>query len=93
MGIRLALGARPSDILRLVLGAGITPLALGTAVGLAGGMGATWALAGLLFNVTPLDPLAFVSAAVVILLAGVLATWIPARRACHVDPVVALRTQ
>jgi putative ABC transport system permease protein len=92
MGIRLALGARPSDILRLVLGAGITPLALGTGIGLAGGMGATRALAGLLFNVTALDPLAFVSAAVVILLAGLLATWIPARRACRVDPVVALRT-
>ena len=92
MGIRLALGARPSDILRMVLGAGLRPLLAGAAIGLAGGLLLSRAVAGLLFKVTPADPLTFVVAAAVILTAGLAAAWLPARRACRVDPAIALRT-
>ncbi len=92
MGIRLALGARPSDILRMVLGAGLRPLLAGAAIGLAGGLLLSRAVAGLLFKVTPADPLTFVVAAAVILTAGLAAAWLPARRACRVDPAIALHT-
>ena len=91
MGIRLALGAEPSDIVRLVFAGALWPLAGGAAFGLAGGLALSRAVAGLLFNVAPADPLTFLVAASVIGTAGVLAAWVPARRACRVDPAVALR--
>lgn len=93
MGIRLALGARPSDILRLVLGGGLRAIVAGTLIGLAGGLAVSRAITALLFNVTPSDPLTFATAALAILIAGLVATWIPARRACRVDPAIALRSE
>ena len=92
MGIRLALGASARDIVALVVGRGARPVVLGTLVGLAAGYGIARAMAGLLFDVTPADPLTFAFAAIVIVSAGLVASWLPARRACRVDPVVALKT-
>jgi putative ABC transport system permease protein len=93
LGIRLALGAEPRDVLRLILRDGARLSALGVGLGLVGALGASRALSSMLFGVSPTDPLTF--AAVVGLLGSVslLACYIPARRATRVDPVVALRRE
>ena len=90
-GIRLSVGATRADVLRLVLGRAAALIAVGTCVGLAGAAGLVRFIATLLFGTTPLDPLTF--AAVPILLASVAlaASYIPARRATRIDPMVALR--
>jgi predicted permease len=92
-GVRIALGARARDVARLVLGGGLT-LALGGA--LAGALMAaavTRLLAGLLFGLSPLDPLTFGLVAATLAAIAVLASWIPARRALKVDPTVSLRSE
>jgi putative ABC transport system permease protein len=91
IGVRMALGALPGDVLRLVLAHSSRTVAIGLAVGLAGSFAFTRFLASLLYGVKPFDPITFV--AVSILLAGValLASYLPARRAMKVDPMVALR--
>ncbi len=93
MGIRLALGAAPRSVVGLVLGESLAVVAIGSLIGLAGAAALTRAIRGLLYGVQPLDPVVLVVVAV--LLAGVatLATYIPARRAGVVDPLVALRTE
>jgi putative ABC transport system permease protein len=90
-GIRVALGARREDVLRLILGAGLKLIAVGIAIGIAGALVLTRLLAGMLYDVRATDPFTFVS--VSLLLAGValLACYIPARRATRMDPMVALR--
>jgi putative ABC transport system permease protein len=93
IGVRMALGASRRDILDLVVGRGIQPVAIGTLAGLGGGYLLARAIEGLLFQVSPADPVTLAIAALVIMLAGLLASWIPARRACRVDPVVALKTE
>jgi putative ABC transport system permease protein len=91
LGVRMALGAQPLDLLKLVLGQGMKLAWLGITIGVAGALALTRVLKTLLFEVSPMDPLAFALAA--LLLAGVvaLACWIPARRATRVNPLVALR--
>ena len=91
LGVRLALGASRSEILRLVVGEGIVLAAIGTVVGVAAALGLTRLMASLLYGVRPADPATL--AAVSLLLAGIalLACYIPARRATKVDPLVALR--
>jgi putative ABC transport system permease protein len=93
MGIRLALGADRSDVVRLVVGQGLRPIAAGIVLGMAGSLALSQSLSGLLFNVSALDPLTFVVVPALIAGSGVIAAWLPARRACRVDPVTALRTQ
>ena len=91
LGVRLALGASRSEILRLVVGEGMVLAAIGTAVGLAAALGLTRLMASLLYGVRPADPATLAAAS--LLLAGIalLACYIPAWRATKVDPLVALR--
>jgi ABC-type antimicrobial peptide transport system permease subunit len=91
IGIRMALGAQPGDVLRMVLRHGLLLSLMGIAVGISGAFGVIRLMKSLIFGVSPTDPVTFVSVA--ILLAGVafFACWIPARRASRVDPMVALR--
>jgi putative ABC transport system permease protein len=91
IGIRMALGARQGDVLSHVLRNSLSMLIVGLAAGLAGAFALTRVLKSLLFNVSSLDPVALSAACVLMTLIGVLAAWIPAKRATKVDPIVALR--
>jgi putative ABC transport system permease protein len=92
-GVRIALGATPGDIVRLVLRAGVTQIALGLALGFGGALVASQLLAQALFEVKPFDPLVFAVVAVVFAVVAFAACWIPAHRATKVDPLLALRTE
>ena len=93
IGVRVALGASRGRVLRSVVGRALAYVLAGSAIGLA----LAWMLArivqGLLFRVETHDPIVYVSVTLVLAIAGVLAAWLPARRAARVDPVVALRTE
>jgi putative ABC transport system permease protein len=91
MGIRLALGADPPTILKLVLGQGLTLIAIGLSAGIAGAVVLTRTLSGLIYGVGALDPLTFVAVPVILCLVGLLACFIPARRAASLDPITSLR--
>ena len=91
IGIRLALGAEPTDVMAMVVGRGVRLALMGVAVGTAAALGLTRLLDGMLFGVTATDPLAFAAVAVLTLVAVLVATLVPARRALKVAPVVALR--
>jgi putative ABC transport system permease protein len=93
IGVRIALGADSSRVLRTVVGAQLWPLAAGVLLGIAGSWWATRALRAFLFGVEPGDPVTFTAAAVLIALASVVACYVPARRALRVDPVIALRAE
>lgn len=93
LGIRIALGAQPSDILRLVLGHGLRIAALGLALGMAAAFALTRYLATLLFDVRPGDPLTFILAASALAIVAFLACYLPTRRAVRVDPIAALRCE
>jgi putative ABC transport system permease protein len=93
MGIRLALGAGPAEVLWLVAGRGLRVGAIGVALGLAGALAAGRGLRRLLFGVTPTDPLTLAGVALVIAVAVFLASYLPARRAARVDPMIALRNE
>ena len=90
-GIRMAIGARPQDVQRLVVRQGMTLVALGLAAGLAGALALTRAVAGMLFGVEPTDPLVFMAVPAVLALVSLLACYLPARRAARLDPTVALK--
>jgi predicted permease len=91
LGIRVALGAKRSDISRAVLAGSISIVAAGVALGIGGAIGAGRFLASLLFGVPPYDALILTIAAVALFTTGLLANWLPARRASRVDPMVSLR--
>jgi predicted permease len=91
LGIRMALGAAPLGILRLILARGAKLAAAGVVLGLAGAFAVTRFLSSLLFGVTAFDPLTFVAVSALLVLVALLACYIPARRATRVDPIVALR--
>jgi predicted permease len=93
IGLRMALGAAPGDLLRQVVGQGLRLTAIGVAVGAAGSLVLARLLKSLLFGVTPNDPATYVGAAIVLLLTAALAGYLPARRAMRVDPIVALRQE
>jgi putative ABC transport system permease protein len=91
IGVRMALGAHPRDILTLVLRRGAVLVLLGIAIGLGGALALTQVMAGVLSEVSPGDPRIFAGVAVVLSLVGLLACYLPARRAMQVEPMAALR--
>ncbi|MGO9272726.1 MAG: ABC transporter permease [Terriglobia bacterium] len=91
IGIRMALGARASDVLKLVVGQGMLLAAVGVAIGGAGALGLTRLMKSMLFGVSPGDPAAFVVVSLMLAAVALLASYLPARRATKVDPIVALR--
>ena len=93
IGIRMALGARPANVLVTVAGQGIALSAVGIAAGVAGAFAVTRVLSKLVFGVSTTDPLTFASVAVLLLAVASVASYLPARRAMRVDPILALREQ
>jgi putative ABC transport system permease protein len=93
MGVRIALGAKQSDVLTLVVRQGFVLAMIGVALGLVGAFGITRVIQSLLYNVGATDPISFVGVAVFLAAIAVLASYLPARRATNVDPIVALRNE
>ena len=91
IGIRMALGARAADVLKLIVRNGMGPVLLGLAIGLAGAIGLTRLMVSFLFGVTPTDALTFATVLVGLALVALISCCVPARRATKVDPLVALR--
>jgi putative ABC transport system permease protein len=93
IGIRMALGAQASDVLRMVLAQGLTLAGAGIAIGLIGAWGATRVMRALLYDTSPTDPLTFVAVVPLVAAAALLACWVPARRAMRADPIAALHCE
>ena len=93
IGIRVALGAAHEDVLRLIVRQGMRPVIIGIVIGLAGAAAASTVLANMLFGLSPHDPLSFVLVPAVFLGIALAACYIPARRALHVQPTIALRSE
>lgn len=93
IGIRMALGARHQDVLRMVVGNAMLLTGIGIAIGVAGGLLLTRLMRELLFQVRPADPMTFVSVAAVLAAVAFVASFFPGRRAASVDPLIALRTE
>lgn len=91
IGIRIALGARPSEVRSMVLGQGLKLTAIGLALGLAGAAAATRLIGGFLFGVSASDPLTYAATCAVFIVIALVASYLPARRAMRVDPMIALR--
>ena len=91
IGIRMALGAHPHDVLKLVVGRGIRMALTGVAIGLAGALALTRWMSSLLFGVDPMDPATFATVSLTLIGVALLACYIPARRASRLDPIIAVR--
>jgi putative ABC transport system permease protein len=91
MGIRLALGATPGDVLRLVLGQGMRLVALGIVIGAAGALGLAQLVGGFLYDVHAADPGSYLAATALLTAMAIVSCYLPARRATRVDPMAALR--
>jgi putative ABC transport system permease protein len=92
VGVRLALGASPQNVLRMVVGQGLRLAVIGTGLGVAGALALTRLLASLLYETSPTDPVIFVAVSAIVVLTAVAASLIPAARAAWLDPSIALRT-
>jgi len=93
IGIRMALGATPAQVLRMVVGDGLKPIILGVAIGLAAAVALSRVVASLIYGVRPTDPLTFSVVALLLIVVGVLASIIPAYRATRVEPIRILREE
>ncbi len=91
IGIRMAIGAQPRDVFRMILGQGMVLAAIGIVVGLTGAYGLTRLMRSMLFGVEPTDPLTFTAIAVLLVGVALLACYLPGRRATKVDPMISLR--
>jgi len=91
LGIRMALGARGADVVRLLMRESLRRVAVGVGLGLLAALGVTRALSAMLFEVAPRDAVTFAATALLLVAVALVATWVPARRATKVDPMVALR--
>ncbi|HEV8417032.1 MAG TPA: FtsX-like permease family protein [Bryobacteraceae bacterium] len=92
IGIRMALGARPGELQRMIVCQGLILAGFGVAIGAGAAMGLSRLMKSLLFGVSPLDPVTHAAVAVVLVTSAVLASYLPSRRAAAVDPLDALRT-
>jgi putative ABC transport system permease protein len=93
LGIRIALGAAPAAVRRMVVAQGLVLVALGLALGLAGALALTRLMSSLLYGVQPTDPVTYAGVVAVLVAIAALASWLPARRATQVDPIIALRAE
>jgi putative ABC transport system permease protein len=93
IGIRMALGASPAAVMRMVLGHGRRLTLVGIALGIAGALAVSRLMQQALFEVDPADPLIYLALSVAVALVAECASWFPARRATRIDPVIALRTE
>ena len=93
IGVRLALGARPGAVLQMIVRRGLVLALAGVATGIAGSLAMGRVLSTVLYDVQPGDPLTLVAVTTILLGVAALASWIPARRAARVDPVVTLREE
>ena len=92
-GVRIALGAQPSDLHRLVMLRGLAAAGIGILIGTAGAIGLTRFMESLLFETKPFDPLVYAGVAVLLVSSGAVACWLPARRAAQVDVVKLLKAE
>jgi putative ABC transport system permease protein len=93
LGIRIALGAAPAAVRRMVVGQGLALVAVGLLVGLAGALALGRVMTSLLYGVTPTDPTTYAAVVATLVAIAALASWLPARRATRVDPMIALRAE
>jgi len=93
IGIRMALGAQPRDVLAMVIRQGVSLALAGMAIGFAAALALTRVMTGLLFNVKPTDPATFALIALLLVIVALIACYIPARRATKVDPLIALKSE
>lgn len=91
IGLRMAIGAQPGDVLKMVVGGGMKLALVGVVIGLAGALALSTFVASMLFEVTPFDPVSYAATAAVLLTVAAVACYVPARRAMRVDPIIALR--
>jgi putative ABC transport system permease protein len=91
VGVRIALGARPGDVIRLILKQGLALTSIGVAAGVFGAIAAARVMSGLLYGVTATDPATFAAISLLLVMVALLASYLPARRAARVEPIAALR--
>ena len=93
IGVRVALGARRIDVMRLVLAQGLRLTLMGMGIGVVGSLALTWALSSVLYGISPTDPVSFLAVGIVLTMVALAASYVPARWATRVDPIQALRSE